>query len=432
MGGLNGTATVGAPGTAAGWLNTPTYERTMVHEMRARSTFGALARPMKGVTRAGDRGGNDIDVSTTSAVMMKEVNAGDTVRWNLTKRLKGAPTFGDTVPNKGPYLDFWGMELKVNLIKSPAFQYHGEFEKLKMASTGVGDTDSEVRDQLGKWNAEIYSHDHIAASLRGASDNLLASAADGGANMNIGRGAGKQVSPRNIIVLGTGEIGGATLDARESNLKTALNSLSLSNANHLISLSAIGQWNEALSGSGSNLFQGIDRGGQEEFVLVLPTLARWTLQGQSSTLVDFSKYANPLSPEHPLFQYHPIKVGNIVVVFDDTLAKYSPDVTGSEIVWGKDSVDPGSWSYDDLTAAQKTRGIGLIFGGGALRTAQAKTMKLTEEKGRHEVGGEVASKTYRSIVRSQFYDPTDSTKLPIDQSFMLVAFAMPPLKHGAA
>lgn len=430
MAGLNGLTAVGAPGTGAGFLNNPAYDRQAVYEMRKRSAFGMLSKPMSGKTRGRDSSEVDIDPSKTSAVLYKTITQGDTVNWTMEKVLKGAPIFGDRVPEKGPYLDFWHTEVKLNLIKSPAFQIKGEFEEMKAASTLDGNDEQRIRAQAILWNAALYSHDHIKASLCGASDNLLASQADGGLALDLGRGAGKQVSPINAIVRGsTGVIGGATLAAREANLISGIGTLTNTNAKHLISVAALHDLDDELA-TGSGNFEGIDMNGEEVFLLVLPSQARGTLLGVNSTQVDFSKYSMPLTDGHPLFQYKPYKVGKIVTIFDDTLGKYAPDITGPEIVWGKNSTDPQSWDYKDLTAAQKARGVGLCFGKHALRTAQAKSLRFTTEKGPHEVGAEIATKTYRSIVRSAWKDKQVSGVLPLDQSFMAIFFAMIPNNHG--
>jgi hypothetical protein len=426
----NGLAVIGAPGTAAGFLNTPAFQRQAVFEMRRKSVFGPLSRVMKGKTSAADTTDRGIDPSKSAAVLVQELDRGSKVKWTMEKVLKGAPTFGDRVPEKGAYLDFLQAELDLNLVKSPAFQVKGEFEQFKQLSTLDGTDEARIKNQLILWNATYYAHDHYIAFLKGATDNLLSPTSVGGIGVNLGRGAGVQVSPMNILVRGSGFVGGATLAARESALKSAIAGLSTSTAGHFLTIEALQEISEEISAV-SGKYEGIDMGGQEKFLLILPSIARLSLMGVGSTIADYSKYTMPLTADHPLFRFNPLQVGKIVVLFDDTLAKYSPDVTGSEVVWGKSTTNAQSWEYPDLSAAQKGRGIGLLMGAGSLLTANAKTMKFTEEYGEHEVGHDIATKTYRSIVRKQFADPLDSSALPVDQSSMLICFAMQAPKHGA-
>lgn len=427
----NGLATIGAPGTAAGFLNTPTFQRRAVFEMRRKSVFGPLSRVMKGKTSGSEPSDRGIDPSKTAAVLVQELDRGQRVNWTMEKVLKGAPTFGDRVPEKGGYLDFLHTSVDLNLVKSPAFQVKGEFEQFKQESTLDGTDEARIKNQLIMWNAQYYAHDHYISFLKGATDNLLSPSANGGMAVDLGRGAGVQVSPMNVLVRGTGFIGGATLAARESNLKSAIAGLSTSTAGHFLTIEGLQEISEEVSAV-SGKFEGIDMGGQEKFLLILPSIARLHLMGVGSSLAEVAKYTMPLTADHPYFRFNPLQVGKLVVLFDDTLAKYSPDVTGSEIVWGKSTTNAQSWEYPDLSAAQKGRGIGLLMGAGSLLTAQAKQMKFTEEFGEHEVGHEIATKTYRSIVRKMFYDKQDSSVLPVDQSSMLIVFSMLSPKHGAA
>lgn len=422
MAGPNGLATIGAPGTATGYLNNPAYNRRANYEMRRKSVFGAMSKTVGGKVSRGDSTDRGIDPSKSAAVSVQEINTGSEVRWSLEKVLKGAPTFGDRVPGKGGYLDWLHTSLPLNLVKSPAFQVKGEFDLQKQASTIDTKDEQAIRDQLTLWNATFYSHDHYIAFFKGMTDNLREPSSNGGIAHDIGRGAGVQVSPTNFIVAGTGLIGGSTLAARESNIKSAIGSLTTATASHLISIGFLMNVSEEMSSSGR--FQGIDNGGEEEFWCILPSRARTDIFGIGSTVAEYSKYSMPLTPTHPLFRYGAIKVGKLVLFFDDMITKYAPDVSGPEIVWGKDSYEAQSWDVGDLSTAQKTRGIGMIMGASSLLTAVSKSIKFTEARGDHEVGHEIATKAYRSIIRQQFYDKQDSSKMPLDQSSMAIAFAM--------
>ena len=419
---------VGPAGTSAGHANQPQWERAPVYEMRKKSIFGAMSQSIKGVTRSDDPGNPDIDPSKSAAVLYKSFEVGDKANWTMQKRVKAGPIFGEQQPPKGPAFEFLHTELSLGIVKTKAIPHMTVLNKMRLNSTTEFDDQKAVNAAITDMHGMFYAHDHYKAFLCGASDNVLASLADGGLAKDLGRGIGKRVSPLNAIVRGTGVIGGATLDARESNLKSALGSLSTANADHLLSIAALHELNEEIATGRAN-FEGIDMGGKEGFIVALPTIARLAL---GTELAAYAKENTALAEGHWLLQYRPVNIGKLSIVFDDGLSRYAPDVSGSEIVWGSDSTNPYDWEYADLTTAQKSRGLGLVFGASALRTAQAKAMKFTTETERHDTGKETSALTYRSIVRTMWRDMQDSAVMPFDQSALLWAFAVKPIKHGAA
>ena len=420
--------------SAAGWLNTPSIQMEENYEMRRKSVFGALSTPIKGKTNGRNSTDSTQDISKTEAVQSIALgpNDGDEVNWTIVKKLSGPVTMGDRVPTKGGYMDFWHNKMRINMSKCPAFQVPGVMDLSRLEPKLFAKYKPLLTSQINLWWAEWFAHQMYMAFLRGADDTLLAPVNNGGLNVDLGAGAGKQVSPLNVLVRGQGMIGGATLAARETNIKSAFGALSTANANHKISLKALSALSEELSGGP---YMGIDVGGEEKFFLVLPSLVRNTLQGPDSTLVDFAKYQAAWGDKHPLLHMTSLSIGKLLVIYDDSLSRYCPDVTGSDIVWGKaqTGVDNefSNWAYSDLTAAQKKNGIGLVLGASAIREATRDRLEYTEEFGEHKVGHEVSARKQGSAIRSQWRDMQDSSKLPFDQSSMLFGFAMEGLDHGA-
>lgn len=421
--------------SAAGFLNTPSIAMEQNFEMRRKSIFGALSTPIKGITSGRNSTDSTQDISKTAAVQTKMLgpNDGDEVDWTIVRTLTGPVTMGDRVPSKGGYMDFWHNKMRINMSKCPAFQLPGEMDLNRLEPNLFEKYKPLLTKQINLWWAQWYAHQMYMAFLRGADDTLLAPVSNGGLNVDLGAGAGKQVSPLNVLVRGQGVIGGATLAARESNIKSAVGSLSTSNANHKLTLAALSELSEELSTSGK--YEGVDVGGEEKFFLALPSIARNALQGVSSTLVDFAKYQAAWGANHPLLRATSLSVGKLLVIYDDSLSRYFPDVSGSDIVWGKaqTGVDNEfqSWEYADLSTAQKSHGIGLVLGASAIREATRDRMSYTEEKGPHGVGHEISAKKQGSAIRSQWRDMQDATKLPFDQSSMLFCYASEGLTHGA-
>lgn len=420
--------------SAAGWLNTPSIQMEENYEMRRKSVFGALSTPIKGKTSGRNPTDSQQDISKTEAVQSISLgpNEGDEIDWTIVKKLSGPVTMGDRVPTKGGYMDFWHNKMRLNMSKCPAFQIPGELDLARLEPNLFQKYRPLLTAQINLWWAEWYAHQMYMAILRGADDTLLGPVSNGGLNVDLGAGAGKQVSPLNVLIRGQGMIGGATLAARETNIKNGFGALSTANANHKISLNALSEVSEELSGGP---YMGVDVGGEEKFFCILPSVVRNTLQGPNSTLVDFAKYQAAWGATHPLLKMTSLSIGKLLVIYDDSLSRLNPDVSGSDIVWGKaqTGVDNefSNWSYADLTTAQKKNGIGLILGASAIREATRDRLEFTEEKGPHGVGHEISAKKKGSAIRSQWRDMQDSSKLPFDQSSMLFGFALEGLTHGA-
>lgn len=421
--------------TAAGFLNLASIAMEQNFEMRRKSVFGPLSQPIKGKTAASNSTDRGIDISKTEAVQTKMLgpNDGDEINWTLVRKLTGPVTMGDRVPSKGGYMDFWHNKMRINMSKCPAFQIPGKLDLNRLEPHLFEQYKPLLTSQINLWWAQWFAHQMYMAFFRGADDTLLAPVNNGGLNVDLGAGAGKQVSPLNVLVRGQGMIGGATLAARETNIKSAIGSLSTSTAGHKLTLAALSELSEELSTSGR--YMGVDVGGEEKFYLVLPSIARNALQGVSSTLVDFAKYQAAWGNDHPLLKMVSLSVGKLLVIYDDSLARYCPDVTSSDIVWGKAQTgldnEFQNWEYADLTAAQKKNGIGMVLGASSLREASRDRMEYTEETGPHGVGHEISARKQGSVIRSQWRDMQDSTKLPFDQSSLLFCFAMEGLTHGA-
>ena len=240
--------------------------------------------------------------------------------------------------------------------------------------------------------------------------------------MDLGRGAGVQVSPLNAIVLGTGLIGGATLAARETNLKAAIGALSTANAKHLISTRALQLVSEQLS-TGNTLIEALDIGGEARYICVLPSICRLQIMGADSAMVDYAKYTAAWGKDSPLLKMRPLEVGCLTILFDDILSKYAPDVTGGEIVWGKSTTKFQSWGYGDLTGNQLTRGVGVILGRKAILEATNKGIEYTTATEDHDTAKEISSFVKRSMQRAMWFDKQDASVMPFDQSSLLLSFA---------
>lgn len=424
----NGVTNIGPARSSTGYLNNPAFERKRLRQARIRSgVFGNLSFALQEGDRTSNSGTEKpgFDVLKSAAIVRVEKTKGDTHDWTMTKQLKGGPSWGDSAPEKGGMLDFLNAEVVLNKTRAPAWQMPADMDLQRLNSVtdmSAAQYEAELREHHVRWHADLLAHDTITAFLKGASDNLLQGIPVGGRALDLGRGAGVQVSPLNAIVLGTGLIGGATLNARETNLISAIGSLSTANAKHLISVRALQLVSEQLS-TGNTLIEAVDIGGEARYIVVLPSICRLQLMGVDSSMVDYAKYTAVWGKDSPLLKMKPLEVGCLTIFFDDILSKYAPDVTGAEVVWGKNTTKFQSWGYGDLTGNQLTRGVGVILGRKAILEATNKGIEYTTAVGDHDTSKEISSFVKRSMQRAMWFDKQDSSVLPFDQSSLLLSFA---------
>ena len=431
MPGSNGNLTIGPARTTAGFMNNPAFARKREIQARQKSGFFGNMSKKVGDTFGSSRTDRDMKLANSAAMVRIEKTQGDTHNFTMEKVLTGPPTFGDQRPETAGTLGFLHAEVKLAKTRSPAFQLPADMDQIKAAASVDINWDSAIRDQCAKWNGEALAHETIIAALKGASDNVLRPTTQGGLGMDLGRGAGVQVSPMNFIVKGLGKVSGATLAAREADAISKIGSLSTATAAHLISLKGIIDLSEEIS-TGETEMVGMEIGGEERFFLVLPSIARQAIQGVNSTMVDYAKWTAAWGKDSPLLQMAKFEAGKFIVFYDDFLNRYSPDVTGSNIVWGKDTVAFQSWKRADLTTAQKGRGVGLIFGAKAMLQAYKAGIEYTTDEGPHMTSSEIATMVRRATVRAMWNDKQDPAALPKEYGTMAWVFADKGIDFTAA
>lgn len=425
----NGNLTIGAARTTAGFMNNPAFTRAREKQARQRSGFfGNMGKRIK-ETFGSSSTDREMKLATSAAMVRIEKTQGDTHNWTMQKALKGRPTFGDQRPETGPTLGFLHAETVLHKTRSMAVPLPADMDQIRAASTIDINWDASVRDELMQWNGDYLAHEIITTTLMGASPNLLRPTTEGARAIDLGRGAGVQVSPKNIIVRGLGKVSGATLAAREADAISKIGSLSTATAAHLLTPKSLMELSEELSSAQTEMV-GLDIGGEEKFLLCLPSISRNALQGHDSALVDYAKYTAAWGKDSPLLRMAKFEIGKFVVFYDDILNKYMPDVTGSNIIWGKNTTEFQSWKREDLTTAQKGRGVGIIYGQKAILQAYKAGIEYTVAEGDHETSKEIATMVRRSSVRAMWKDKQDIAALPEEYGTMLFVYAEKGITHG--
>lgn len=419
---INGMATVEAARATGGFPNNPEFDKGLEFEMRQGSIWGQLARPRPGVTTGLLGIGRGGDVAATNAVMKKTISKGDEADFSMVKNLDGSPVFGDVAPETGEYLDFWFKKLRINAISSPAYPLQSRMNLQRLMNAIPGSVEAQLKSRILDWNADQYVIDCYRGFLRGASDNVLAAKAEGGLNQDLGRGAGTQVSPLNVIALGTGALQAkeaASLAAHESALKTAITNLDVTDADFLLTYDAL----QRIGGYMHNFnIKGIGTGGDEKFVMVMSPSAFHNLTKYDSQLQKLYSASDKRDKSNPAFGFQWLDVGPFMIYVDPWITKFYPDISGSDIVWGTSSRNPRNFKP---TGTQAKAGIALVLGAGALMEATNGAVSIDEAKDDFGRNFKYSSYAIRAHMRSMWKPEDGSSELPIDQSGALVCFADP-------
>lgn len=409
-----GQATWETPGTGTKDYVVPwETEKNLAYEYRHRSAIGKLSKPITQKTVGYGMEMREVDVAESAAVYTKEVTKGDQVRFTLEQQLRGEPTYGDAAVRMGDYLAYMHAFVQLNKLDTPAFPIPEEMSKMRI--TDLLDPKLQTRNAMTMYLSEQMILDFYEGYLKGASSNLTAPLSEGGRAIDLGLGAGAAVSPENFLVAGNGFVSGVSgTSGYETALDTALGTLT-NTATDLISRDYIHNLRYAITEKKIKPF--VYNGKDVWFALCDPhLLAR--LSASNSTLYNAWLAAAPREKEgNPVFGHGSLELDDIIFMPDPWLMKFRPDITGSSTpIWGTAAND----KRDYVSSA--TIALMIILGDGAMLEAHAGGVEVTEEKGRHGKGLDIAGHIKQSFMRTRYVPKDGRTNLVINQNSMTVAF----------
>jgi hypothetical protein len=394
-------------------------EKNIAYEMRHQSPLGRLSKPVAQKTIGTGPEQRDIDVGASAAVWSKEITTGDEVRFTLEQSMRGAPAYGDSAVPQGDYLAYLHATLILNMVKTPAVPLQEEMS-LQRIKDVIATPDTQVRNAITMYLSEEYTLEGYAAFLRGASPNLLAAKVNGGRALDLGRGAGSQVSPQHFLIAGNGFTSGvAGSNGFETQLKTDLGTLT-DTAGDYISREFIHNLRYALT---SKKIKPImqDGGMPVWYALCDPELlARLTTP--DGVLYKAWLQAQERSKTNPAFGHGAIELDGIIFFPDPWLKKYRPDISAAgDIVWGV--------ADDDKRDFDPTSKIALmnIWGEGCMLEGHNGSVRFTQNVGRHGDNKEIGARIKQSFMRARYIPKDGRTGITIEQGGMTCAFYEPGL-----
>jgi hypothetical protein len=399
-------------------------EKNIAYEYRRKSAFGKLASDMSETTQSG-QADDSVDVGTTAVIWTKEISEGDEVRFTLEQNMYGSPTFGDAEVRTGNYLAYLHQNIYLNKLDTPAIPLQEEMSRQRAASV-IKNPESRIRRQLTMYFAEQYSFDCIEAILKGSSMNLRAPENIGGRALNLGLGAGIQVSPEHIIVAGTGIVSGTPgTAAYEVLVAAAFDNLDKTDTDHRISRGFIQEVRDAID---DLKIKGTPVNGKEKWYVPIDTSLLTRITKYGGELATLWAASRERAKSNPGFGYDPFELDDFIFLPEPYLKKYRPDETqaaASVVQWGPQvTYDPRN-----VTSTSSIM-LAMILGEQALLEAHKGAVDVTMEKGRHGKGKELAGHVRQSFQRSRWTPKDGRTGITLNQSSVLLAFADPGNTFG--
>lgn len=409
-------------------------ERGLTYEYRFRSAIGRLSAPVKSRMIKDGRRQQSVDVSKSAVVQRKEITSGDEARFTLIQNIKGAATHGDAPVRTGDYLAYLHKNIRVNAVRTPGIPLIEEMSKMRVKDI-LGGEENEIRRQLEMYLAEEYTYDAYGAFFNGASKGILSvPEGEGGLEMDLGRGLGKQVSCEHIIIGGVGEVtppasdSVADLNAYELAIKVALDGAQIAAAamTDAAALAAYGLRRGVISDLRDYVIDakiaGLDVGMNEKWYIAVDPSNMKSLVREGGELYEAWKISRERSRNNPVYGYDYVELDDFIFFPDPYLKKFRPTgFSGSEteVTWGSNARDMRSTSTSGNWAPF------LILGQQSLMEASSGKTKITKWEGKHDQGMEIAAHIKQSFVRTN-WKPKDGRNAPIlNQSSALCLFWSP-------
>lgn len=387
-------------------------EKNLSYEFRHRSALGKLSKAVKTKTVGQGPEAREVDIGESACIWSKEITKGDEVRFTLEQQMRGAPTYGDAAVSVGDYLAYLHANVILNQVKTPAIPLPEEMSMQRVVDV-ISSPESQTRNSITMYLSEEYVLEAYTGFFKGASPNLLAAKVDGGRALDLGRGAGVQVSPQHFLVAGNGFTSGVAGSAGfETQLKTDLGTLTAT-ASDRISRDYIHNLRYALV---QKKIAPINFEGRD--VWMAPTdpelLARLTAPG--GTLYAAWLSAQERSKSNPAFGHAALEVDDIMFFPDPWLQKFRPDIAGADIIWGT--------AADDKRDFVPTSKIALmcVWGTGCLLEAHNGSVKVTSDVGFHGDNKTIGARVKQSFMRTRYIPKDGRTAINLEQGGMVVAF----------
>lgn len=393
-------------------------EKNIAHEFRFRSAFGKLSKPMKTMTVGSGPEQRDLDVGESAAIWSKEITSGDEVRFTLEQNMKGAPTYGDAEVRVGDYLAYLHQNIILNKLDTPAVPVIEEMSALRVKEV-ISNPESRIRSQITIYLAEQYTYDVLDGFWKGFSRNLQEPKANGGRALDIGLGAGVQVSPENFVVAGSGFVSGTGGTSQyETNLLNDLNGLE-DTAGDYITRDFMHNLRYAVNQRKVAPISG--EAGQENWYCPCDPDLLMRLTKPGMPLFESWKFARERGEKNPVFGHGSMELNGFIFFPEERLRQYRPVTSSGAIVWGSNAPDKREVTVTSSVALM------MVLGNGAILEGHNGAVSITYDDGRHGKGKTIAGHVKESFMRAVWKPKDGRTGVRIQQGSMACAFYEPGL-----
>lgn len=421
---MSGQSTFESAGQSKGFMVNPLLETKMFHDSRKKSIVGKLAS-MVGDEDLGN-GQMAGQVLPGSAILTKIIEKGDEYRFQMSQNLDGDAVFGDKLPNAGDYMAFLNSQVFLNQIKCPAFPEVESMSKQRMKGV-IDDWEGPIKDNIEWWFAEQHTMDFYDALLRGASRTLMAPRAEGGRAMDLGLGAGVQVSPQHFVCAGTGGfVDGVSGTAPfETNVATELSELTNDEANQ-ISHGFLYDLDNALESRNQlPLVGSAASDGKEEWVCPVDPDVLAGLAKPGGDLGKRWEQAMERGASNPVFGPGEIKIGRLRLIPDQWIKKFRPSVSDAGVItWGNNNPSNNKRKF----TSDSNIGLMFVIGRTAMLEAVNGAITHTYDAGKHGVGATVSAYVKQAFKRTR-WEAEDGRALSSDtlreRGLVVCAFNIP-------
>ncbi len=403
-----GQADFQSAGQSKGFMVNPLLETKMFHEARVKSVVGKLASFVddQGQGLGPEAAKGELPMTV---MLSKLITTGDEYRFHLEQNLSGAVSFGDNRPKAGDYTAYLNARLFLNQIKSAVFPIPEAMSRQRMAGViSEGEFPANLKRQIETWFAEQYTLDFYSSLLRGASNNLMAPVAIGGRALDMGLGAGVQISPAHFIAAGNnGFVSGVSgTPTYETNMISAVSSL-VDSDDHRISRRFIFD----LAHGAMQDFQILPSLPGEKYAVACDPALLADLKVPGGAYYDDLKKGMERGASNPIFNNQEIQLDSFVFFPDPWLKKFRPKIVSNALVWGQNEAD---WSNDKRRFTSDSNvGLMAFLGSTAMLEATNGAVKITTDAGFHEDGATWGGRLKDAFMRTR-WTPQDGRALAAD------------------
>lgn len=405
--------------------------KNIAKEARWKSNFGRLSKEMSMdiVGQGPDK--TTKDIGNDAAIWRKTITSGDECRFTLEQNMKGSGTYGDAEVRTGDYLAYLQQTVILNKTDTPALPIPEDMSRQRVQET-LGKSDAPYRKEINRWMSEEYVYKVLDGYFIGASTDLMSPKNEGGRALDLGLGAGVQVSPENAIIAGTGIVSGTSGTTQyETQMAAALANLNPANTAHRITRYFLQELQQAAIQLKIKMIDGQANNGGRLFFFCDPMIVH-RLSAVDESFYIANRDGNKRSDANKIFGLHnAIELDDFVIIPEARMMQYRPNKAAADagtVQWGPQP------RYTDRrdSAIEGNILLGMIWGEGAMLEATNGAIDITMETGRHGKGKELSGHQKQSVMRS-IWTAKDGrgNDTRLNQQSMMVAVAEPDLSFGA-